>query len=221
MTGKLTKIALGGPKFCGKDTVADVFVEKYNFTVFSFSDQLKKIAIDLYPFMKYDYPSDDKETLIVYTNLDTGVELTPRDVWQSLDALPDTYPEIFVNMMEQQVKNFLDTVRQHEMADDIRILIKDVRRPAEIRYAKRFGYHNIYIDTDDPRSFNKAAEHKSESFQEEVKAAADVVYFNSKKDRYWDVKLEGFVDSEAERFELTEVQRKTLVDEWQNCKENS
>ena len=199
MDKDIVRIAFGGRKYSGKDTFTDILEAEYNFTPFSFSDQLKKVARQFFPFMQLDYPSEDKETKIVHTNLDTGQEFTPRDIWQALDILPEIYPMVFVEMLKQEFITFVETCRAHQINKAMRVVIKDVRRPTELRYTKGQGYYLIYVDTDDERSFNNKAQHKSESFQEEIKAKADSVYFNSKKNPNWEKDLREFLVKELEK----------------------
>lgn len=184
----VVKIALSGRKYSGKDEFANRFSEEYGFYTFSFSDQLKRIGKNIFPFMKFDYPSEEKEELVVYVNPETGVKYTPRMVWQSLDLLPEIYPPIFVEMLDELMGRFFENVRKNDIRK-VMVLIKDVRRPAELEYVKKQGFYLVYIDTDDERSFNEASHHKSEFFQDEIKAKADRVFFNSKNNSDWEQKV--------------------------------
>ena len=185
---KLTKIALAGRKFCGKDTLADLAIEEHNAKVFSFSDKLKEIAHSLFPFMDLDYTPEEKETKVVYNNLETGVKYVPRDIWQSLDILPTIFPYVFIDRLHMEIDVLLNMWQFASEGEwlkkyDLFIIIKDVRRPAELEYIKNQGYKLIYIDTDDERSFNEKSMHKSESFQDLLEKEADLVFMNSKKDK--------------------------------------
>ena len=115
MDKDIVRVALGGRKYSGKDTFTDILEAEYNFTPFSFSDQLKKVARQMFPFMQLDYPSGEKETKIVHINMDTGQEFTPRDIWQALDVLPDIYPMIYVAMLKQEFITFVETCRTHQI----------------------------------------------------------------------------------------------------------
>jgi len=128
---RIIKIALAGRKYSGKDEFAELF-EELGFHIFSFSDQLKRIATNLFPFMKKDYTSKEKESLVVYTNPDTGVEYTPRDIWQALDLLPEIYPPVFVESMSNEVLNLAAKKRQV-----LKRCVKDVRRPAELEWISK------------------------------------------------------------------------------------
>lgn len=175
------RVAFSGPKFSGKDTIVEMYSNMLDrklcilgqqwprVAVDSFSDVLKKIAHDFFPFMAFDYSSEAKETLVVYKNPDTGVEYTPRMIWQALDVLPEIYPDVFVNQVERFITE-TDTWPVH--------IIKDVRRPAELRWVKANGFKLVMIETDDPRSLN--ATHKSESFYEMFREHTDYVIVNNK-----------------------------------------
>jgi len=184
MDKNVVKLAFAGRKFSGKDEFADMAEELYSFYTFSFSDQLKMIATQLFPFMKIDYPSEEKETLVVYHNRETGVSYTPRMLWQNLDILPEIYPEIFVDMLNEEFNRFCKTCAGVGVGNNIRALIKDVRRPAELNYVRKMGFYLVYIESDNPRSFNKYSQHKSESYQDLIRETSDKIIFNKRQENW-------------------------------------
>lgn len=50
------KIAFMGISGSGKDFLANYLISNYGFIRLSFSDQLKKLANYIYPWMEKDYP---------------------------------------------------------------------------------------------------------------------------------------------------------------------
>jgi hypothetical protein len=211
---RFIRFAFSGPKFCGKDTIVKRLKEEYGFAVFSFSDQLKVVACEQFPFMPLDYPSEEKETLVVYKNQETGKEYTPRDIWQALDLLPTIYPDVYIRRVHKQIDTYVDRM-SNLGAGELRICIKDVRRPAELAYVVRQGYWLTLIDTDDTRSRNEKANHISESFYEDIRRAAKTTFFNSKSDPEYEKKIEQLIAKL-----LQEESGNGLADQWLEIKKD-
>jgi len=70
-----------GASGSGKDYLANHLVQHYNFTRFSFSDQLKKLAHSIYPWLNIDYPPIQKEeNLNIITRTGEIISHYPRDI---------------------------------------------------------------------------------------------------------------------------------------------
>jgi hypothetical protein len=139
---KEIKVALSGFNKCGKDHCADYLKNEHGYKVFSFSDQHKNIARQLFPWLEFDYPSSEKEE-VVYTNPETGEGYTPRKVWEMLDLLPQIDPSINIAPLDEQIEKCREIYGLPKIP--LKILIKDVRRPSELEYIKKNGYVLIYI----------------------------------------------------------------------------
>jgi hypothetical protein len=138
------KIALAGRKGSGKDVCAKILADHFNFEVFSFSDQLKRIAHQHFPWLHEDYPQELKEKKIWVSPYD-GKEWSPRDVWTALNVLVQIDPDILVNglHMHRMRKMFAlcdDTLMRH--------CIKDLRphNPDELAYCIAQDFMIIYIE---------------------------------------------------------------------------
>jgi hypothetical protein len=140
---KTIKIAFSGFNGCGKDFCADYLQDNFDYRVFSFSDQHKNIAHQLFPWLEFDYPSSEKET-VVYTNPETGEAFTPRMVWEMLDVLPQIDPAINIVPLDDQIQKYYNSATWTH--NQFKVLIKDVRRPSELEYVKKNGYVLVYIE---------------------------------------------------------------------------
>lgn len=143
--GKRFKFAFSGCKFSGKDTLVNSLADEHHILVYSFSDPLKVICKNLFPFMKFDYPSNEKEQPI-YTNPVTGVQYSPRDIWTKMNVMVDIYPNILVEKMATVYKEDLEIFK--ESTQDIILIIKDLRphNPLELKFCKDHGFKIIYIE---------------------------------------------------------------------------
>jgi len=122
---KTLRIAVSGGDYAGKDTMLNFI--KHAYEPLSFSDGLKKIAHDIFPWCNLDYLPDEKENKVIYTNPDTGKVYSPRMVWETLDCLPQIDPDVFIRPLHDLQENTL-AQGQH------RLCIKDIRRPRELEY---------------------------------------------------------------------------------------
>lgn len=138
------KIALSGRKFSGKDECAKVLKKHFGLETFSFSDQLKAIAHELFPWLQLDYPQDLKEKKIWVSPYD-GREWSARDVWVALNVIVEIDPSILVRKCHY-------TRMRHMMAllddDKMRHCIKDLRphNPKELEYCLKHNFVIIYIE---------------------------------------------------------------------------
>ena len=138
------KIALAGRKGSGKDECARVLQENFGFKVFSFSDQHKRIAHHLFPWLQLDYPQGVKENKIWVSPYD-GKEWSPRDIWCALNVIVEIDPDILVRGVH------MDRMRElYKLCDDtlMRHVIKDLRphNPDELSYCVAQDFMIIYID---------------------------------------------------------------------------
>jgi hypothetical protein len=131
------RIALSGRKFSGKDECAKVLGQRYNSLIFSFSDQLKKIANEHFPWLELDYPQGTKEETVWVSPYD-GKKYSPRDIWVKLNCLVEIDPAILVRKLHQERDDY-------ELTNQV---IKDLRphNPCELEYCIRHDFKIIYIE---------------------------------------------------------------------------
>ncbi|MDE9455958.1 hypothetical protein [Xenorhabdus bovienii] len=99
------KIAFMGVSGSGKDFLSDYLILNHNFIRLSFSDQLKKLANYIYPWMKKDYPPERKMSPLNIT-LPTGESIhhSPIDIWLNLNNLRNVEEKIFIRMLSEEIK---------------------------------------------------------------------------------------------------------------------
>ncbi|MEI8704709.1 hypothetical protein [Pseudoalteromonas sp. B62] len=132
------KIALMGVSGAGKDFIANHLIKEFDYQRFSFSDQLKRIAAMIYPWLEKDYPPLVKEEPLNIT-LNSGELITksPRDIWLHLNALRDIERDIYIRMLNEEITNFKDKCKN--------ILISDIRSEDEFKWCSSNGFKIIYI----------------------------------------------------------------------------
>jgi dephospho-CoA kinase len=134
------KIALMGVSGAGKDYLASYLTKNHGFARFSFSDQLKRLAQLIYPWLELDYPPIIKEKALDI-QLSTGERITksPREIWLHLNALRDIEQNIFIRMLSDEIK---DAQSQNQT---IHFLISDIRSTDEFHWCKSNNFMVIYI----------------------------------------------------------------------------
>jgi dephospho-CoA kinase len=134
------KIALMGVSGAGKDYIADYLIENYQFMRFSFSDQLKRLAHHIYPWLESDYPPIVKEKpLDIVLDTEEHITRSPRDIWLHLNALRDIEQKIFIRMLSEEIKAV------QEQSRTANLLISDIRSTDEFRWCQSNGFQVIHI----------------------------------------------------------------------------
>lgn len=134
------RIALMGVSGSGKDYTADYLIKNHQFTRYSFSDQLKRIAHHIYPWLELDYPPIIKEKSLDI-ELHTGERITksPREIWLHLNALRDIEKNIFIRMLSEEIE---DAHLKNPLSN---VLISDIRSTDEFQWCKSNNFKVIYI----------------------------------------------------------------------------
>ncbi|WP_145509127.1 AAA family ATPase [Yersinia alsatica] len=134
------KIAFMGVSGSGKDFLANYLISNHGFIRLSFSDQLKKLANHIYPWMEKDYAPEEK-TLPLNITLPTNELIchSPREIWLSLDKLRDIEEKIFIRMLSEEL-NHLETERNKN------IIITDIRSDEEFTWCKNNQFTIIHIE---------------------------------------------------------------------------
>lgn len=124
----------------GKDYLARYLIDEHNYVRVSFSDQLKKLANSIYPWVDLDYPPELKNVPIDcpenYNNK------TPRDIWKSLDQFRDVWATIFVENAIVEAKALL--------ADGKNVIFTDIRKGVEINAVRGLREYRPCVIRIDP-----------------------------------------------------------------------
>lgn len=131
MSDRPTVVVLTGRKFSGKDTMVKSILP-FGFTRLSFSDQLKRICVNLFPWMDFDYPQGDKDRKQFSNNT-----LSPRDIWLKMNVVTEIDRNILVSSLVEEME--LDH-RGKKL-----FVISDLRKPEEYEWVKMNGYPIIKI----------------------------------------------------------------------------
>ncbi|WP_217522152.1 adenylate kinase [Vibrio metschnikovii] len=136
------KIAFMGVSGSGKDFLARYLIDEHNFIRLSFSDQLKKLASYIYPWMEKDYLPEEK-TLPINITLSTGesIKHTARDIWLHLNKLREIEDRIFIRMLSEELINLEERYKETQ-----NIIITDIRSNEEFIWCKNNGFIVIYIE---------------------------------------------------------------------------
>ncbi|CAI3805428.1 hypothetical protein [Rheinheimera sp. MM224] len=134
------RIALMGVSGSGKDYTADYLIKNHQFTRYSFSDQLKRLAHHIYPWLELDYPPIIKEKSLDIQLL-TGERITksPREIWLHLNTLRDIENNIFIRMLSEEI----EAVQLKNPISNF--LISDIRSTDEFQWCKSNNFKIIYI----------------------------------------------------------------------------
>lgn len=117
----LPTIVLTGRKFCGKDTLTKA-VLSMGYSRLSFSDQLKRICSELFPWLNFDYPQGEKDTKQF-----NGGTLSPRDIWLKMNVVTEIDRFILVRSLYNQMS---------ELHPHRKCIITDLRKPEEYEWVK-------------------------------------------------------------------------------------
>lgn len=134
----MRKIALTGISGSGKDYIVERMVDKYGFTRVSFSDQLKKKAAEIYPWLETDYAPFEKETpLNIKTSEEEVITDTPRQIWLKVGAaLRSVENKMFVRMLKEELSR----------TNVQKVVISDIRPRIEWDWCNKEGFETVYVD---------------------------------------------------------------------------
>ncbi|MCL6381559.1 adenylate kinase [Pectobacterium parmentieri] len=165
------KIAFMGISGSGKDFLANYLISNKNFIRLSFSDQLKKLASYIYPWMKEDYKPEEK-MLPLNINLPTGdlISHSPRDIWLSLDKLRVIEEKIFIRMLSEELK-----LLEEDKESNKNIIITDIRSNEELAWCKNNQFTIVHIERKD----NNYEKYEIDKYVTENKSKSDYHFDNS------------------------------------------
>jgi len=140
----MTILALTARSEAGKDWLAKYNTSSLDYVRVSFGDQLKKIANAIYPWCNVDYEPELKNFPIDHpSNLN---QLSPRDIWKSLDVLRQTNPTIFVDGAMAEA-NLL-------ISNGTKVIFTDVRKVVELDAVRSLGATLIKIESSNATQYS-------------------------------------------------------------------
>jgi len=139
-------IGISGRAHAGKDTVADMLVEKYGFIKIAFADSLKEMVQYHYGFKREDLWTDYKTKEVRRILQGTG------EMIKSLEG-----DDFWIRQVQQRIVYRTMTTKEIP-----RVVISDVRFANEKRYVKEWSGITIRIDRPDTDVVEFNPEHVSE-----------------------------------------------------------
>jgi dephospho-CoA kinase len=126
---EVVKIALTGKMRAGKDEVAQHLYIKYGFDRIAFGDALKRIAHETFPWV-----SEGSKPRALYQKFGQLMREIDSDVW--------------IKHAERKVKGTID-FRVNVGADQVGIVITDVRQENEVAWCRANGFTIIRVTAPD------------------------------------------------------------------------
>ncbi|AUY15728.1 MULTISPECIES: hypothetical protein [Serratia] len=165
------RIAFMGISGSGKDFLSNYLISNHEFIRLSFSDQLKKLANYIYPWMKKDYTPDEKMSPLNLT-LPTGdfISYSPREIWLSLDKLRKIEEKIFIRMLSEELK-----LLENDGESKKNIIITDIRSNEEFAWSKNNQFTIVHIE----RQNNNYKKYEIDKYVNENKLKSDYHFDNS------------------------------------------
>jgi len=158
-------IALCGKKGVGKDTLFKS-VADLGFQRLSFSDQLKEICSDVFPWLALDYPQGEKDRKQFQTKNEL---MSPREVWMAMNVVTEIDENVLVSRLERQLNNMI--------AHDQRLfIITDLRKEEEYRWVKKNEIPIICV-----HDFHTRNEDAVESYIDQI--VGDFDFYNYKNEQ--------------------------------------
>lgn len=109
----------------GKDFFTDYLVEKEDAVRLSFSDEVRRLATEIFPWLPFHITPEQKD--VPYIHSQNPNKLTPRQIWLTVGKVRDVDPYFFVNKFSKRHEYLWD-----EFHDDSRLyIITDFRTPNE------------------------------------------------------------------------------------------
>ena len=175
------KLAFSGMKGSGKDYCLELMKNKKPVELihYSFSDQLKKICHELFPWLDLDYPPQDKERKQFY-NRAIDDFYAPRDIWTMMNVMVDIDPKILVRRVEAEYR--ADQSSGLVQTADF-VVIKDLRphNPEELAFCLANQFKIIYIENGkDPIKQSREDMHTTEVGYDTIKEYATATFMNRK-----------------------------------------
>lgn len=132
-------ISFMGEYRSGKDYLCDFLVKNYGAHRLSFSDEVRRLAVKIFPWLPFDFDPSVKDLPFDHPQNPNG--LTPRDIWLLVGKVRDVTPNYFVDSF---VYNQLTRVDENKLN-----IITDFRTPQEWEFLKKYSIPVIKIQRED------------------------------------------------------------------------
>lgn len=133
-------IAFTGEKKSGKDFFCEFLEQKLNATRLSFSDEVRRLATQLYPWLPFDFDPAVKDS--PYPHPCNPNNLSPRQIWLTVGKVRDVDPHFFVRRFSD---NQWPAIDSHNRT----YIITDLRTEEEYMFLKEHNVPIIKIKVDD------------------------------------------------------------------------
>lgn len=132
-------IGLTGKKFCGKDTIANYFVDKYGYIKIAFADVLKDVCKIIFNLTDEQLNTDKKEII------DERWTVTPRQIMQFIGTdLFRNQLQLLIPFVKEDI--WILCVRNKLLDTTKKFIISDVRFENELNMIKELSGKIINID---------------------------------------------------------------------------
>lgn len=133
-----------GERKSGKDFLTDYLVKEYGATRLSFSDEVRRLTVKVFPWMPFDFDPAVKDLPFVHPKNPNN--LTPREIWiKVIGRVRDVVPTYFVDSFEENNKPALELKDRRDRL----FVITDFRTPDEWVFLQRHHIPVIKIIRED------------------------------------------------------------------------
>lgn len=133
-----------GERKSGKDFFCDFLVKEYDATRLSFSDEVRYLTVQIFPWMPFDFDPAVKDLPYVHENNPNG--LTPRQIWVNVvGKVREVEPDYFVKSFERRNKVPLQQMNRIDRL----YIITDFRTPQEDVFLDKHRIPKIKIERED------------------------------------------------------------------------
>ena len=145
---------------------------------YSFSDQLKKICHELFPWLELDYPPHEKERKQFYNSAIDDF-YAPRDIWTKMNLIVEIDPQILVRHVESEYR--ADQSKGAVQDADF-VVVKDLRphNPEELAFCLRNKFKIIYIENGKDPILDQTNLDVTETGYENIQKHASAKFINRK-----------------------------------------
>jgi hypothetical protein len=117
-------VAFMGERKSGKDYFCEYIDKKFYGTRLSFSDELRRLTVDVFPWLPFDVPAEQKDD--PFPHIYNPNNHSMRDIWKILGKVRDVDPKFFVRKFKENQYSNRDPERSNRLH-----IITDFRTPDE------------------------------------------------------------------------------------------
>lgn len=127
----------------GKDFLCDHLVQTQGALRLSFSDEVRQLATDIFPWLPFDISAEEKD--VPFKHEQNPNNLTPRQIWLLCGKVRDVDPHYFVNKFIEHNDAILDQC----FRDDNLFVITDFRTPQEWDFLRSAMIRVVKVERED------------------------------------------------------------------------